>query len=252
MTAERLLGRWGADPDTAQRRGEPWVRFAHDGTLTGSDGCNRVAGRWMLDRDGTTVRSDVRLASYVACPSRPRVLLDRLTFDGADLTYQRERAGPGAMTKSAAPQIVMYLIESGSGSLRPVPIPVEPADASTLRQRAAAGVAALLAAAESGERYSSLWGRMCGLGTGVESVEPPSEGRPVVVRLTGEGGALCDLSRGALVLREQQLAWTVVTNLDVDPGTSVRVLGPRGDRHLSDVVPDAAHLAEGSAGPESP
>lgn len=243
MTAERLLGRWGADPDTAERLRVPWLRFAHDGTLTGSDGCNAVAGRWTLDRDGTTVRSDVRLVSYAACPLRPRILLDRLTFDGSDLTYQREGADPGTMKESAAPEIVMYLIESSSHSLRPVPVPVEPADASTPRQRAVAGVAALLAADESGDRFASFWGRMCGLATGVESVGPPTHGAPVIVRLMGEGGGLCDLTRPANVLREQQLAWTVAANLGVDPAPRVRVLGPDGKTLFSDLAADRSYVS---------
>ena len=242
LTADRLVGRWGVEADVAERRGVPWVQLDVDGTFTGFDGCNQVAGRWTLDETASTVASDVRVTTLKACPQRLSVLLDVLSLDGTGLAYRLADGGSGTMERSARPTVVMFLIRSGSlqsvdALLRP------PGPDRTPQQRAVAGVTALLATDESGGRFSSLWGRTCGLATGVESVEPPDgDGSPAVVRLTGEGGQLCDLTRRATTLRQQQLAWTVVTNLGIDPATPVRVIGARGKALFDDVTPEPAYV----------
>ncbi|WP_431711766.1 META domain-containing protein [Glutamicibacter uratoxydans] len=41
----RIVGIWGS-----QEPGQPWLEFAKDGTLSGSDGCNRVMGQWSVAR----------------------------------------------------------------------------------------------------------------------------------------------------------------------------------------------------------
>ncbi|WP_189350134.1 META domain-containing protein [Zhihengliuella salsuginis] len=41
---ERVLGRWGMDDGASA-----WLRFDADGSLTGSDGCNRLSGSWSVD-----------------------------------------------------------------------------------------------------------------------------------------------------------------------------------------------------------
>lgn len=43
---ELTAHRWGSDAP-----GQPWLRFEADGGLHGSDGCNRLSGRWILTGD---------------------------------------------------------------------------------------------------------------------------------------------------------------------------------------------------------
>lgn len=45
LTEEFVIGTWG-DPDDTD---EPYLEFAKDGSVTGSDGCNRLAGTWTIE-----------------------------------------------------------------------------------------------------------------------------------------------------------------------------------------------------------
>ena len=147
--------------------------------------------------------------------------------------------------RSAGITVPMYLLRDGALVAVPAPVDVSIEHGSPTR-RAAAAMEALMAVKPRQESpYQNLWGRLCRLGTGVRSVEHVAARHLVVVRLEGRAGDLCDLRTDALVLREQQLAWTVLTNLGLDATTSVRVLGPDGRRVTGppDVVPDASLLA---------
>lgn len=246
LTQDGLLGLWGVDAgtDLAERPRVPWVRFDHDGTFGGSDGCNQVGGRWTFDESAAVVTVDVRQTTLIACPGRDAVRLEKLTFDGEGLVYRREDGKTGTMAASTGPEVPMFVIESSTDRLASVPAPLYPSTpVRTPQERALAAVEALLAAKESGDRFSSLWGEVCGLGTGVDSIEQADAAAPVIVRLSGEGGALCDLTRRGGELRRQQLAWTVVTNLGVPESTAVRLLGPSGVALDADTTPDPAYLA---------
>jgi hypothetical protein len=50
ITAADLLGRW--QPLELGNGDPPFVEFKDDGTWSGSDGCNGMAGRWMLGEVG--------------------------------------------------------------------------------------------------------------------------------------------------------------------------------------------------------
>lgn len=47
LTEEFVVGTWG-DPDDAD---DPYLEFAEDGTVTGSDGCNDLAGTWTIEEE---------------------------------------------------------------------------------------------------------------------------------------------------------------------------------------------------------
>jgi hypothetical protein len=104
-----------------------------------------------------------------------------------------------------------------------------------------------MASDENGTTYSSLWGPLCGWGTGVKSIVSRPRSSPIVVTLTGQGAALCDLSVEAHNLRIQQLVWTVVKNLGVAESSVVRVEGPSAYVWVEGATPDAAYLAEDDA-----
>lgn len=246
VTESQLLGRWGADPRTAQERHLPSLRFDADGRMAGFDGCNEVSGTWKLDPGTRTVRVDKHLASLVACPKLEQARLETLTFDGTTLTYILPSGKTKTMTAAKKKNlVVMFPIGVKSGRLEVVPAPLHPGTSSrTPEARAVAGVKALMAVEEDkGAKYSNLWGKPCGLGTGVRSVESLTAEPVIEVTLTGQGGGLFDLTIRGSVLRSQQLAWTVVKNLGVKESTPVRVLGPDGSAVLDDVVPDRTYLA---------
>lgn len=41
---ESVVGTWGSAAP-----GQPQLRFAEDGSVSGTDGCNRLAGKWTLE-----------------------------------------------------------------------------------------------------------------------------------------------------------------------------------------------------------
>jgi heat shock protein HslJ len=51
------VGTWG-DPSTDA---EPYLSLADDGTLTGSDGCNRLTGSWSVDEGEQVLFEDVAM-----------------------------------------------------------------------------------------------------------------------------------------------------------------------------------------------
>ncbi|MGK9147375.1 META domain-containing protein [Plantibacter flavus] len=59
---DAVLGSWGAGAEV----NEPHLIFSEDGRVSGSDGCNRLAGSWKATGD-TIVVSDVA-STLMACP----------------------------------------------------------------------------------------------------------------------------------------------------------------------------------------
>lgn len=188
---------------------------------------------------------DIQATTLVACPKLARPQLEELRFDGSKLTYKLLDGRTKAMAAAEDTEVSMYLIGVKSDRLEPVPAPIYPSGkVKTPQDRAAAAIEALMAVkARKEAKYSSLWNKVCRLGTGVRSVEALSSEPVVVVTLTGRGGALCDMTQEGYDLRSQQLAWTVVKNLEVDESTPVRILVPDGKALLADIVPDRSFLA---------
>lgn len=237
LAEAQLLGRWGADPATAQELRLPWLRFDYDGTVTGFDSCNSVGGAWELDRSARTVAVDIRGTTSVACPDAIQPRLDELGFDGTALTYEL-RDGTSKTMVAADDEPQMYLIGARSKLLEAVPAPVYPDGKSTTpQQRAVTAVKELMKVEfTDGAKYSSFWGKICRLGDEVKSVDSLSSERVVLVTFARRGGELCDIVRGGDDLRSQQLAWTVVTNLGVDDTTVVRLVGPDQKPLADDIV----------------
>lgn len=151
---------------------------------------------------------------------------------------------PPARTTADGTPVPIHLIGVESERLERVDVAVDDSTAtSSPMARAAAAVEAMMDVVDDEER-SNLWGEFCALGDGVGTIE--SDDRRVTVTLTGEGGALCDLSEHGYELRRQQLAWTVVDNLEADPAMQVRVITSAGTMPWPDTVVDRAYLAESS------
>ena len=76
------VGTWG---DTTTRT-EPSLVLADDGTLTGTDGCNRLRGGWSAD--GDTVTFDQVASTRMACEGVDTWLsgLATATISGAEMT----------------------------------------------------------------------------------------------------------------------------------------------------------------------
>jgi len=234
---------WGADPATAQERGAAWIRFDYDGDFAGFDGCNSVGGGWVLDADRRVVTARARASRAVACPTRDEASFARMTFDGTSLEYSLGGRA-GTMRAGTRVPVTMFLVDNGTNRLVAVPPPTWPSlDVRTPRARTRVAIEALLAGKpEKGRTYSTYWGTFCGPGDGVESIR--SSSTAVVVTLTGSGGATCDLSAEGYALQHQQLAWTVVENLGVDPRTPVRLVSASGlELWGEDVVADRSYLA---------
>ena len=60
--ADSAVGIWGNPENTR----EPSLELHEDGRLTGTDGCNRLMGRWVLE-DGTVRFQEVAM-TMMACP----------------------------------------------------------------------------------------------------------------------------------------------------------------------------------------
>lgn len=54
------VGSWGSQAD-----GQPNLEFADDGTVYGTDGCNRLTGSWA--QDGTTVKMPALASTMMYC-----------------------------------------------------------------------------------------------------------------------------------------------------------------------------------------
>jgi len=60
-SAEGIAGTWGSDA-----AGEPLLALGDNGTLSGTDGCNRLTGSWALTGDGTLEFGDIAMTE-MAC-----------------------------------------------------------------------------------------------------------------------------------------------------------------------------------------
>ncbi|WP_395244715.1 META domain-containing protein [Agromyces sp. MMS24-K17] len=80
--AEAFIGTWG----TADAQ-QPHLIIVADGTMSGSDGCNQLAGGWELDDDGSIEFDDVA-STLMACEGGDQTLgqLDSATVSGDTLT----------------------------------------------------------------------------------------------------------------------------------------------------------------------
>ncbi len=79
----RLLGAWSSDD-----AGNPHLRFAEDGRVSGSDGCNSLGGEYTVDGDTVTVK---RAAStLMACPGVDDWLrgVKTVSLDGDTMTVR--------------------------------------------------------------------------------------------------------------------------------------------------------------------
>lgn len=56
---ESVIGTWGsAEPGQSQ------LRFEEDGSVTGTDGCNRLAGKWSLENEVVTFEQMISTMMY--------------------------------------------------------------------------------------------------------------------------------------------------------------------------------------------
>lgn len=60
LTSSTLVGTWGSTDEQ-----QPYLLFDEDGSITGSDGCNRIGGGWEMDGD-TVVLSNL-VGTLMAC-----------------------------------------------------------------------------------------------------------------------------------------------------------------------------------------
>ncbi|MEF2979358.1 META domain-containing protein [Subtercola sp. YIM 133946] len=83
-----LAGRWIVS-DTYNSPDQPFLDFEHDGTWTGSDGCNNAAGTWSMDSSGAlTTTSGPQTRIYCDGAQLPLNLIDAASarYDGTNLT----------------------------------------------------------------------------------------------------------------------------------------------------------------------
>ncbi|MWB97936.1 META domain-containing protein [Agromyces seonyuensis] len=78
------VGTWGEEADRS-----PYLVISTDGTYTGSDGCNRMTGRWEIDDDGSLEFDDPAL-TRMACEGVDQSLsrLDSATIEGDALVVR--------------------------------------------------------------------------------------------------------------------------------------------------------------------
>ncbi|MET0932662.1 MAG: META domain-containing protein [Mycetocola sp.] len=69
LTEENLLGTWGSTGEQ-----EPYLTFEEDGTVAGSDGCNRLVGAWSLADETVTLEN--LAGTLMACEGVDTWLVD--------------------------------------------------------------------------------------------------------------------------------------------------------------------------------
>lgn len=150
-------------------------------------------------------------------------------------------AGGAGEPKGDEATVRVFMVD-GDGKLVPVDQSVGGAEQLRPQGRALAAVEALVhSEVEEAEGLVSHWGGRCAVGAKVVTVE--REAKVVAVRVHGAAGVVC-VARGArLTQQRQQLAWTVVENLGVDPATPVRLYGSNGGLLWKDVVAQEGILA---------
>ena len=144
-------------------------------------------------------------------------------------------------TKASTSGVPVYFVDQ-SGKLASVEQQLAGADKMRSQGKAVAAVEALLTVVpEKDSKLKSHWGGPCGVGTGVESLQ--KDGPLITLRVRGAAGVACDVKGAEVAQQRQQLAWTIVENLGVDPTTPVRMYGPNGAVMFNDVVADEKFLA---------
>lgn len=137
---------------------------------------------------------------------------------------------------------VQVFMVDADGKLAAVDQPVDGAEQMRPQGRALAAVEALVhSETDESAGLVTHWGGRCAAGAKVVSVE--QESRVVAVRVHGAAGVVCVDEGPHLVEQRQQLAWTVVENLGVDPATPVRLHGSNGGLLWKDIVADQNILA---------
>ena len=77
------VGVWGATPES----GDPYLELTDDGSLAGSDGCNRLIGGWTAENDTTLTFTELG-STRMACDGVDTWLSDAASaeLDGSTLT----------------------------------------------------------------------------------------------------------------------------------------------------------------------
>lgn len=78
-------------------------------------------------------------------------------------------------------------------------------------------------APESDAPHTTYWGAACVTGATVASLT--NNAGQVTLTLGGAGGRVCSQDGEAEELQRQQLAWTIIDNLEVDASTPIKVVG---------------------------
>lgn len=147
----------------------------------------------------------------------------------------------GGEPEATASTVTVHWVD-GDGKLRPVEVDVPGAADMRPQGRAMAAVDKLIHTQPEEDDLSSHWGGRCAVGAKLDSLS--TEGNAVVLRVRGAAGVMCKRSGAKLEQQRQQLAWTVVENLEVDASTPVRLFGSNGAVMWEDVVADEGILAE--------
>ena len=86
ISAGAAAGTWGDTTDSTQ----PSLELEEDGTLTGTDGCNRLNGEWV--ENGVDLTFENVATTLMACPDVDTWLsgLDTATIDGTTMTVHDE------------------------------------------------------------------------------------------------------------------------------------------------------------------
>lgn len=149
-----------------------------------------------------------------------------------------DEQSPAAADEAGVP---VYFVEDGK--LKPVlQESSKPVDSMRPQGRAELAVRALLRdepAEDAG--HSTHWGRSCVSGASIKSLTN-NAGR-ITLTLGGAGGRVCTKKGVEDELQQQQLAWTIVENFDVDPSTPIAVIGQNGAAIWESLVADESLLA---------
>ena len=148
-----------------------------------------------------------------------------------------ESAAPG----QTAETVTVHWVNA-DGKLEPVEVDVAGADRMRPQGRAMAALEKLIhTTPEKDDDLISHWGGRCAVGAKID--ELTAERGVVTMRVRGAAGVMCKRNGAKLEQQRQQLAWTVVDNLEVDASTPVRLYGSNGALMWEDVVADEKALA---------
>lgn len=148
---------------------------------------------------------------------------------------------PAAKAADDPSGVVVFFVEDGA--LKPVvQESSERTDGMAPQGRASLALKTLLReepAKDAG--HTTLWGRACVSGASVKSLSNNSG--KIVVKLGGAGGRVCTKSGAEDQLQQQQFAWTLVKNFEVDPSTPITLVGNNGAVIWDSLLADEKVLA---------